>query len=79
MAYKLISVPLAEHEIEQLQELARQNFRRPRDHVRYLVLNALGMTTSSNDSTTCSENSKTPTGLVSEAETVSAFAGITNS
>jgi len=73
MAYKLISVPLSENEMQRLQEVARQNFRRPRDHVRYILLNALETTEYVLPGLT---NSKSATGGVYEAEQVSAFAKV---
>jgi hypothetical protein len=43
MAYKTISVAFSDDELRQLRSVAARNFRRPRDHLRYIILSNLGM------------------------------------
>lgn len=57
MPYKSISVPLSENEIQKLQESARRNFRRPRDHIRYILLSSLGMVDTANNTVSTNDKS----------------------
>ena len=45
MNYKLITIPLSDDEQRVLRIAANQECRRPRDHARYILLNALGIPT----------------------------------
>lgn len=63
-----ISIPVTVEEREALRQLAQNEFRDPREQVRYLLQQEFvrrGILPT---------NSKTPTALVYEAESVSAFA-----
>lgn len=47
MSYKRITIPLSEDEQRLLRMAASRECRRPHDHVRYIVLSALGLTDNS--------------------------------
>lgn len=44
MAYKTISIPLSDDELQALTRAASQECRKPRDHIRYVLLSGLGLT-----------------------------------
>ncbi|CAN5490285.1 hypothetical protein BH10CHL1_BH10CHL1_01610 [soil metagenome] len=71
---KQLSIYLNEIEAQRLTEIAIRECRRPHDQARYFLLNALGLATD-NDNAPTIINDKSATDKVSEAKTVSAFAG----
>ncbi len=75
MTYERVTVVLSEYEMNELRKIARSELRRPRDQAAYLLRRVL----LGEGNAPIPINNKAPTGLVSQAETVSAFAGITNS